>query len=171
MHKWVVISLIPVGQTVSKDWARQTTWLENPSADRREEAPIVAWHSDSMPWPASWCEVIQCQALQWKWHFGTTAQYHWFVVPWSCGPVMISTTFLSSNLPTEKLRNGKERVSSALFFSSSYCGIQGSFAPAWLYGKPPRSICVFSPFPTSLRKSSHKQSITLPALSASPFSS
>lgn len=124
MHKWVVISIIPVGQTDSTDWGSQTRWLENP---RQEEALDIAWHSDNVPWPASQTAVTQCQALWWKWHVGVIAQDHSFVVPWSCGPAMISMTFLFSVLPTEKVRNGKERVSSALYFSSSYCGIQDCF--------------------------------------------
>lgn len=76
--------------------------------------------------------VIQCQALQWKWHVGAVTQCHWFVVSWSHGPVMVSTTFLSSTLPTEKIRNGKARISPALYFPSSYCRNQDClFRSCW----------------------------------------
>lgn len=119
---------MPVGQTVTTDWDRQTRWLENPSADRRGEALIVSWRSDNASWPASRSAVTQCRALQEKWHAGVIAQYHWFVMPWSCGPVMISKTFLSSPLLTAKLKNGKERILSALYFPSSYYG-----NPDWVF--------------------------------------
>lgn len=41
-----------------------------------------------------------------------------------CSSDDLQETFLSSSLPTEKPRNGGERISSTLTFSSSYCGNQ-----------------------------------------------
>lgn len=152
MHKWVVISLIPVGQTVSTDWDRQTTWLENPSADRREEAPIVARRSDSMPWPASWSAVIQCQALQWKWHFGNIALYHWFVVPWSCGPVMISTTFLFFHPTFRKAQIWKWKSIIGFVFFFLILWNSGLFCSCLtLWKTSARHLCV-QPFPHILEK-------------------
>lgn len=173
MHKWVVISVLPVGQTVTTDWESQTRWLENPSSDRQEEALIMAWHSDNVLWPASWFAVIQCQALQWKKHTGVTAQYHWFVMPWSCAPVMISRRPFFPYTPYREAQKWRRKnlICFDFFFlilwksKSSLSFLLNSME------NPHEGICVFSPFSTVLRKPSHTESIAVPALLACSFTS
>lgn len=155
---------MPVGQAVTADWDSWSRWLENSSTDKCEEALIMAWHSDSAPWPTSWSAVTQCPALQWKWLIES--------LHCTTATMILCPVRLSIPLPYLKKRYLQKRISSALYFPPNTVKIRTvSFVIAWLYEKTPWGTSVFSPFPTGLRKPNSTQRNTLPALSASSFSS
>lgn len=145
MHKLVVISVMPLGQAVTTDWDSPARWLRIPQLTGRKKNR--SWLDIQTVWLG---QLRGLQQFRTEPCNGAPAQNHRFVL--TCGPVphdiLQDLSFLCPAY--RKLR--KNLICFAFCFL-----IQWKWGPSllFLFENLHAATCVFSPFPTGLRKPSH----------------